>query len=128
MALSLEATKHLIRLQATADALVQSARSAKGGSLQPLRAVGRQLEALAESIRDVLKAEDPDLARQFDQEVGGEVATPHAADAAASAIAGWLRGVVAAEQVEAQLAANAKAYAEEKVRAERGVGFRAPEE
>lgn len=128
MALSLEQTKHLIRLQTTAEELLGSVRAWKGGNVSPLRAASDQIDALISSVRDVLLAsEDRQLADQFEREVAGESSGFHGADARASALVGWLKGVTQAESFEAQMAANAKAYAEAKVRAERGVGFQPPD-
>jgi len=42
-------------------------------------------------------------------------------------LAGWLEGIVAQARAREELMANAQAYAEAKVKADRGIGFRAPE-
>jgi hypothetical protein len=42
-------------------------------------------------------------------------------------LVGWLNGLVQGMQYEAQITANAEAYARERVKAERGIGFRAEE-
>ena len=44
-----------------------------------------------------------------------------------SGVAGWLNGVIQFAQAEGQIQANAEAYAREKVKSERGVGFRSDE-
>lgn len=42
-------------------------------------------------------------------------------------MAGWLDGIIEAAQYQNRLIAEANAYAREKVKAERGIGFRSPE-
>jgi hypothetical protein len=126
MTLSLGQIQHLIRLQATAEGLLGSVRAFTGRQgNQPLRAASKQIEALIENVREVLAEADPALAEQFDREVAGQSEGFMGADARASALVGWLKGVTTAEQLEAQMRANAEAYAEAKVKEERGVGFRA---
>jgi hypothetical protein len=44
-----------------------------------------------------------------------------------SGVSGWLDGIIQAAQADVQIRANAEAYAREKVKAERGVGFRGDE-
>jgi hypothetical protein len=41
-----------------------------------------------------------------------------------SGVSGWLDGLIQVDQLEEQVRANAEAYAREKVKAERGIGFR----
>jgi hypothetical protein len=41
-----------------------------------------------------------------------------------SGVSGWVEGIIQAAQADVQIQANAEAYAREKVRAERGIGFR----
>jgi hypothetical protein len=41
-----------------------------------------------------------------------------------SGVSGWLHGIIEVDQFEGQGLANAEAYAREKVKAERGIGFR----
>jgi len=43
-----------------------------------------------------------------------------------SGMSGWLNGLIQADQISREIAANAEAYAREKVRAERGIGFKDP--
>ena len=126
MPLTLEQTKHLIRLQMTAEELLASVRAHSGPNLSPLRALGGQLNAVIVSVREELEGVDPSLAARFDREVGGQFEDVYGAEAKASALVGWLKGLTTAEQVEAQIAKNAEAYAEARIREERGVGFKAP--
>jgi hypothetical protein len=44
------------------------------------------------------------------------------------AMAGWLNGFIEEAQFEARLRAEADAYAKERVKAERGIGFQPPPE
>jgi hypothetical protein len=53
----------------------------------------------------------------------GEVAS-FSAKASLAVLHGFIHGCIAEREIEAQRAANARAYAEEKVREERGFGFR----
>jgi hypothetical protein len=55
----------------------------------------------------------PDLRHQY-----GEVVS------LMSGVSGWLHGIIEVDQFEGQRLANAEAYAREKVKAERGIGFR----
>ena len=43
-----------------------------------------------------------------------------------SGMSGWLDGIIQVNQAQRQLRANAQAYAREKVKAERGIGFKDP--
>jgi hypothetical protein len=51
----------------------------------------------------------------------------HRARSLMQSLAGWLGGLIEEAQFKGRLEAEARAYAEERVRQERGVGFRAPE-
>lgn len=55
----------------------------------------------------------PDLRRQY-----GEVVS------LISGVSGWLDGIIQVDQLQEQVRSNADAYAREKVKAERGIGFK----
>jgi hypothetical protein len=61
----------------------------------------------------------------FDQETKPEYPS-FVARSSIAVLLGFLRGCLAEAEIEAQRDANAHAYAEQKLREERGVGFRSP--
>lgn len=124
MTLDFEVIKQLTRLQGAVEGVLDSIRTVKAGG-RPLSAASNQLDALIGRVRDVLAAADPQLASEFDNVVTRANRTMWGADASASALLGWLKGLSAAEEIEAQRSANAEAYAEAKLREERSVGFSA---
>lgn len=127
MTLAWEQTKQLMRMQGVAEELLFAARNASAGGgrpggTTPLEAVRAQIGAVVEQVRRVLEASDPALTEEF-TEVLTSSSGVYGAEAQAAALFGWLKGVVAAESFEARIKEDARAYAEERVRQERPVGF-----
>lgn len=119
----------LIRLQGAAEELQASARRIgdSRGYVQ-LTHIGRQLSEVIERVRGVVGGDErlsTEFAELFEDE--RDEMFWRDVEPRASALVGWLRGAVAAESFQARLDAEARAYAEARVRAERGIGFRAPE-
>lgn len=56
--------------------------------------------------------------------IGASGVTAHAARLRLRTLVGWLDGLIESLRYDAQIAANAEAYAREVVRSERGIGFR----
>jgi HK97 family phage major capsid protein len=91
-------------------------------------ATPRKLAGLQQLSNELIASE---VARHLKGEVAEEFArvmsltpTSQAARAKAAALDGWLRGAVAASTMQMKLEAEAAAYARERVRAERPVGFK----
>jgi hypothetical protein len=126
MALTPEQLSAVIRLQAAADQIQQSARRITDRDHHQLGAIGRQLQTIlgqvAEAVRDdqALSAELTALIPTEDEIFWRNV------EPQASALMGWLAGVITAETFQIRLEAEARAYAEARVRAERPIGFGAP--
>lgn len=123
MALDTPTLKALIRLQSTAEGLLDAAGKAAGNHEK--QAVRDRLGLLANEIAEVLRGADAqlaeELARVFDPRP--EEHTRHSVQADAAALAGWLRGVIAAETQEVRMKVEAEAYAAARIKEERGVGF-----
>src|SRR6266511_3555558 len=109
----------LIRLQETAEEVLASARAVEGRSHTQLGAVGEQLQGLVTEVARVI-ADDADLSAEFgrvvpvEEEIFWRDVEPRA-----SALVGWLRGAVQAETLQMRIVAEAQAYADARVRAER---------
>lgn len=82
-----------------------------------------RVHAVAEEIRKVLRqAGDEEAEREFTAVLGdGQAASE--AETLASVLVGWLEGAIEAETYEMKVKAEAEAYAKERVRTERTVGF-----
>jgi hypothetical protein len=71
----------------------------------------------------------PELGAEFGSLVPPDIAAQPAewrGEAIAATIAGWLAGAIAGKSLRARLTAEARAYAAERVKQERGVGFSPP--
>ena len=108
--------KKLIRIQSSAAATAKAVHPGSTPAPQ-IRSVFWRLrnellegDALTPDLCDELRRTFPDS----DPSAG----LPHLV-----ALAGWIAGVITGEQAEEQMRLNAEAYARERVRAERGVGF-----
>jgi hypothetical protein len=116
----------LIRFQAAAEQLQTSARAVTERDHTRLDHIGRQLLALIREIGSLVP-QDERLAAEFAR----LFAVPEQAPAIfwrdvepkASALAGWLRGAIDAGAFQARIDAEAQAYAEARLRAERPLGF-----
>ena len=80
-----------------------------------------------EQVTTLLEVTDVNLAVEFRMSVAPSEGNGFIAESAAAALAGLLRGVIEAESFEQRLRAEAEAYAKERVRSERQVGFGAPQ-
>jgi hypothetical protein len=86
--------------------------------------VGKQLNALLGEMRAQLRGAEPEEAefsRLFPHE---EKIFWRDAEPRASALAGWIRGAVDAAILSVRIEAEARAYAEQRLKEERGIGFK----
>jgi hypothetical protein len=84
------------------------------------------VKGLIDLIYGVLaEADELDLAGELRRLVPADDVTAAAWDiqASAAALTGWLRGLVQGEILQSRIQAEADAYARERVKAERPVGF-----
>jgi hypothetical protein len=129
----LELAADLIRLKGVADELLKSSRKPQIGTAQDAAdrmAVSGQLDRLSKVIAKRLDS-SPDLGAEFGSLVPEGSAASRGewgGEAVAATIAGWLAGAIAGKSLRARLAAEARAYAAERVKQERAVGFSAPAE
>jgi hypothetical protein len=121
VALSWDDTKALMRLSGLVEELLAPLASRQSNS--PLRAASAQLEAVVEEALRVLDAADERMAEELRRLVEAGGSSFRSVEARGAALAGWLKTAVEAEALERRIAAEAKAYAQERVRAERPVGF-----
>lgn len=124
MPLSQDTLAVIIRLEGAAAEVQASARAVSGRDHTQLTHVGDQLRGLIDQVRGAISNHE-DLSGEFERLFAEERERIfwRDVDPRASALVGWLRGVVAAESFQARLEAEARAYAEERVKAERKVGF-----
>jgi hypothetical protein len=121
MALDLEHTKRLIRLQGVADELLGAARRADTKAEQD--AVGEHVDAVMQEVLEVLDDVEPGMADEFRQTVVSGGRSSAAVGPRAATLVGWLKGAVAAESLEKRMQAEAEAYAQARVEHERPIGF-----
>jgi hypothetical protein len=113
----------LIRLQGAAEEIQTSVRAVPGDHHVQIGAIGEQLRALISEVAGVI-THDESLSAEF-----GRVVTVEPeifwrnVEPRASALVGWLRGAVQAESLQMRIEAEARAYADARVQAERPVGF-----
>jgi hypothetical protein len=126
MSLSWDDTKTLMRLQGLVEELL--APLPKRQSNSPLRAASDQLEAVVKEALSVLDVADERMAAELRRLVEAAGDGFSSVEARGAAVSGWLKNAVEAELIERRIAAEAEAYAKERVRAERPIGFQAPDE
>ena len=121
----LQLAADLIRLKGVADHLLASARNATNSNLR--KPVHSRARDLAQTIVKRLAAH-PELADEFNSVVGNVEQTSElywSTEAHCASIAGWLAGTIDGALLQARIQADAAAYAAERVKQERGVGFTA---
>jgi hypothetical protein len=123
MPLSAEQLAALIRLQGAAEEVQTSARAVEGRSHAQLGAIGEQLQGVATEVARVIEA-DQALSAEFARVMPAEDQIFwRDVEPRASALVGWLRGAVQAETLQMRIEAEARQYAEARLRTERPVGF-----
>jgi hypothetical protein len=128
IALIAEQLAAVIRLEGAANEVLVSARAVEGREHVRLATIGETLSAVIQGIRSAIAGVEP-LETEFAALVPNELPIFwRNVEPRASAVVGWLRGVIAAESLQARIEAEARAYAEARVRSERQVGFTAPPE
>jgi hypothetical protein len=113
-----ELTKALIRYKGVADSLLA------GGD--GLGMYGHVMALINTTSERLTEASRPDLADDFNRVVRHVSKDYRLARTICSALAGWLQGAIDAENLEVRIQAEAAAYAEARVRAERPIGFATP--
>jgi hypothetical protein len=124
MALTAEQLGALIRLQGAAEEVQASARAVEGRGHVQLGTIGEQLQVVIEEVATAI-AGDANLLMEFRRVLPAEdTIFWRDVEPRASALVGWLRGAVQAASFQMRIEVEAQAYAVERVRAERPIGFR----
>lgn len=124
MPLNWEQTKSLVRIQGLIADMLSGLDSRRNNA--PLRAADRALDAVVEEVLGILDAGEPQTADEFRRLHDGLGSGFASVQARGGAILGWLKGAVEAETLQRRMAEEARAYGEARARAERRVGFAAP--
>lgn len=125
MPLNWEQTKSLLRIQGLITEMLAGLDNRRNNA--PQRAAGRALEAVIEEILGILDASEPETADEFRRLRDGLGSGFASVQARGGAILGWLKNAVEAETLERRIAEDARAYGDARLRAERQVGFAAPD-
>jgi hypothetical protein len=118
-----------IRLRSAIDATIAASEKSHRGLVSATDTFRDQIRAMLAGEADLLAEFDGIFPKTATAPGSGSLLIPPSdpygpAKLALAGMSGWLSGLIEAAQAADQQAQNARAYAETKVRSERGVGFR----